>query len=80
MMKDLPPMQWEDVLCSINADRDAVFNIILSALALENGGSVTASVMTLRELHSKNGKSGLLAEVQDGQLLVRLVDAEDIKI
>lgn len=78
MSDDLPPMQWEDVLCSINADSDAVFNIILSALILENGGSATASVVTLRELHAKKGQCSLTAEVKHGQLVVRLVEAEEV--
>ena len=78
MSEGLPPMQWEDVLCSIDADRDAVFNIILSALVLENGGSATASVVTLRELRAKKKDCSLTAEVVYGQLLVSLVDKDDV--
>ena len=67
-------MQWEDVICASGCDKGAVANIILSALVLENGGSLTVSVMTLRDLQRDSRFSRLTAEVEAGQLVIRLVE------
>jgi hypothetical protein len=74
MSDDLPPMQWEEILCHMLTNRDAAFNIMLSALVLENGGSVQVSVHSLRELQAHNRECSLMAEVEHGQLVIKLVE------
>lgn len=70
-------MQWEDILCYMDAERDAAFNIMLSALVLENGGSVQVSVHSLRELRANKRDWSLIAEVEHGQLVLKLVEREE---
>ena len=78
MSDDLPPLQWEEILCHMLTDRDAAFNIMLSALVLENGGSVQVSVHSLRELRANKQGCSLIAEVEHGQLVMRLVEPDDV--
>jgi hypothetical protein len=67
------PLQWEDVLSSGNDAGVPTFTTILSALVLENGGSMSVSVMSLRELVKSSSSLRLVAEVDSGQLVVSLI-------
>jgi hypothetical protein len=50
-----------------------MFTTILSAIILENGGSMSVSVMSLRDLVKGSANMRLIAEVDSGQLVVSLV-------
>jgi hypothetical protein len=67
------PLQWEDVLSKGNEAGVPTFTTILSALVLENGGSMSVSVMSLRELVKGSSSLRLVAEVDSGQLVVSLI-------
>jgi len=67
------PLQWEDVLSKGNEAGVPTFTTILSALVLENGGSMSVSVMSLRELVKGSSSLRLVAEVDSGQLVVSLM-------
>ena len=67
------PLQWEDVLSKGNEAGVPTFTTILSALVLENGGSMSVSVMSLRELVKGSSSLRLVAEVDSGQLVVSLL-------
>jgi len=67
------PLQWEDVLAKGNEAGVPTFTTILSAIVLENGGSMSVSVMSLRDLVKGSSSLRLVAEVDSGQLVVSLM-------
>ncbi len=67
------PLQWEDVLTKTEDPRSPTFTTILSAIVHENGGSMSVSVMSLRELVKGSSTMRLIAEVDSGQLVVSLI-------
>jgi hypothetical protein len=67
------PLQWEDVLTKTDDPKSPMFTTILSAIILENGGSMSVSVMSLRDLVKGSANMRLIAEVDSGQLVVSLV-------
>lgn len=67
------PLQWEDVLTKTEDPKSPMFTTILSAIILENGGSMSVSVMSLRDLVKGSANMRLIAEVDSGQLVVSLV-------
>jgi hypothetical protein len=72
------PLQWEDVLAKGSEAGVSTFTTILSAIVLENGGSMSVSVMSLRELVRGSSQLRLVAEVDSGQLVVSLMQGVSV--
>ena len=68
------PIQWEDVIRKVDDSPTEVFSLILSTILMENGGPITISVATLRELYKTGARMKVVAEIDQTQLVVSLVD------
>lgn len=71
------PIQWEDVIRNVDCSPTEVFSLILSTILMENGGPITISVATLRELCKTGARMRVVAEIDQTQLVVSLVEPSE---